>query len=132
MNGDRREIGELVKRIGDDLKVIATDEVALARAELRRNIKLAAAESAALVLLGVVGLIGFGMLCVAAVAGMRAAIPQLWVRLLIMAAVYIVVAGVGAYLVAKRLKRDVTPDLSRTKTEARRTATTIRQELRHA
>lgn len=132
MNGDRRAIGELVRRIGDDLKVIATGEVALARAELSKNLKLAVAEMAGLVLLGLVALIGFGLLCVSAVAALAAVIPPLWARLLLMAAVYIVVGGLGAYLIAKRLKRDVTPDLSRTKTEARRTAATIRQELSHA
>src|SRR5258705_7465715 len=58
---------ELLHRIADDVKTIARDEIELVTQELRHSAKLAANEAAIVVLGGIVALIGFGLLCVAAV-----------------------------------------------------------------
>ena len=53
-------VGDLLHRITDDVKLIAKDELELAKDELAHTAKTAAAESAIIVLGGIVALIGFG------------------------------------------------------------------------
>jgi hypothetical protein len=120
-----------LRRITDDVKVIARDEVALARAELARGLRIAATDAAILVLGGLVALIGFGLLCVSLVAAIEPAVSPLWLRLLLVAVLYLVIGGVAAILFARRLKGDLPPDLTRTRIEARRTAETVQEEIHH-
>jgi hypothetical protein len=123
---------ELLRGIADDVKILARDELARAQMELRSSMKVAAGDAAAVVLSGIVALIGLAMLCVSAVTALAPTIPSLTVRLLIMAAAYLLVGGIVAVIFVRRLRRDVVPDLSRTKQEASRTAAVLRQELGHA
>lgn len=125
-------VGELLHRITDDVKTIAKDELELARGEMRHTVKVAAGETAALLLGGIVALIGFAMLCATAVAAMADAIPALWPRLLIMAAVYLVVGGAIAAAFIKRLRRDIKPDLAVPSYEAKRTVAGVKDTLQHA
>lgn len=125
------DVGGLIRRINDDLKGIARDEVALARIEVTKAIKLATAEAGAIVLSGVVALIGLAMLCVAVVPALEPAIRPLWLRLVLMAAVYLGVGGGVAAVFVKRLKHDATPDLSVVQREAKRTIQTVREGLHH-
>jgi hypothetical protein len=101
------QIGALLHRIGDDLKVIARDEVELTRDEIARGAQHAAADVGVTLLGAAVALIGLGMLCAVAVAALQPVIHALWARLLIMAIVYLVVGGVVAGGFAKRLGADV-------------------------
>lgn len=125
-------VGGLIHRITDDVKTIARDEIELAKHELAHSAKVAAIESGAIVLGGIVALIGFGMLCAAAVAGLEAVIAPLWARLLIMAAVYLVLGGGIAAAFAKRLKEDAKPDLTVPTYEAKRTVAGIKDTLAHS
>jgi hypothetical protein len=122
-------IGDLLHRIGDDLKVIAKDELELVKGDVQTSTKTAAFEAAVIVLGGVVALIGLSMLCMAAVAALAPVIPSLALRLLLMAAVYIVVGGVVAASFAKRLKKDVIPDTTVERYEAHRTLAGIKHTL---
>lgn len=124
--------GQLVQRMSDDLKVIARDELALGRIELAQTMKHVAADAVATLLAGVVALIGLGLLCLCAVAALSPLIPALWLRLLLMALVYLGLGGSVAAVFAKRVKRDVEPTLPRAKSEAQRTIEAVREELRHA
>lgn len=124
-----RGIGDLLHRITDDLKVIAKDELELAKGEVQSTAKTAAVEAAVVVLGGIVALIGLGMLCAAAVAGLEPVISSLALRLLLMAAVYIVAGGVVAGAFAKRLKKDVVPDTTVTNYEAKRTIAGVKAVL---
>jgi hypothetical protein len=128
---DIRDIPVLVRRISDDLQTIARDEVALGRIELMQTVKRVAAEGAAILLAAIVALIGLGMLCVAVVPALEPVIEPLWLRLVIMAVVYIGVGGAVAAVFVKRLKRDAKPELDRTTLEAKRTIQTVREGLRH-
>ncbi len=125
-------IGDLIHRITDDVKVIAKDEMELAKGELAHTAKTAAAESAVIVLGGIVALIGFGMLCVTAVVALAGVIPPLWARLLIMAIVYLVAGGVIAGTFAKKLSHDIKPDLAVPAYEAKRTVAGIKDTLQHS
>jgi hypothetical protein len=124
-----RGIGDLLHRITDDLKVIAKDEIELVKGEAAHTAKTAAMEAAAIVLGGIVALIGLGMLCAAAVAALEPVIPSLALRLLLMAAVYIVVGGVVAGVFAKRLKKDIVPDTTVAGYEAKRTVAGVKNVL---
>ncbi len=104
-------VGELLSRITDDVKTIARGEIDLVRGEVEKTAKTAAVEAAVILLGGIVALIGLGMLCVCAVVALAPVISSLALRLLMMAAVYLVVGGAVAASVGVRLKRDVVPDL---------------------
>lgn len=120
---------ELLHRIADDMKTIARDEVELVAQELTHSAKLAAYEAAIVVLGGTVALIGFGLLCVAAVVGLAPVIGSLAIRLLIMAGVYLVLGGAIAGTLAARLRRDAVPNLSLVVNEAKRTVEDVRHGL---
>jgi hypothetical protein len=124
-------IGELIHRITDDVKTIAKDQIELAKDELQSTAKSAAMDSAAIVLGGIVALIGFGMLCVAAVAALAGVIPPLWARLLIMAAVYLVAGGAIAGVFVKRLKSDIKPDLTVPAYQTKQAMTSVKEALQH-
>ncbi|HVK83146.1 MAG TPA: phage holin family protein [Kofleriaceae bacterium] len=98
-------IGELLHRITDDVKTIASDEVELARVELSTNLRNVVIDSAVILLGAVVVLIGFGLLCTTAVVALEPVISSLALRLLIMSAVYLVLGGVIAAVFARKLKR---------------------------
>lgn len=125
-------IGDLVHRITDDVKVLAKNEVELAKGELQSSAKTAAVESAVIVLAGIVALIGLGMLCATAVAALSGLIPPLWARLLIMAIIYLIVGGVVAGIFAKRLKRDAKPDVTVPKFEAQRTIAGVKDVIKES
>ncbi|HLU67338.1 MAG TPA: phage holin family protein [Kofleriaceae bacterium] len=129
---EQGRIGELLSRINDDVKTIARDEVELARVELKQSMRSATADAAVLVLGGIVALIGLGLLCVSLVDAIEPLIEPLWLRLLLVAILYLVLGGAAAAFFASRLKEDLPPEMNRTKTEARRTARTIQEELRNA
>lgn len=134
--GPTSSIGEVVRRIGDDVKTIATDELALAKLELTRGFKVALGNAAAVLLGGIVALIGFGMLCVTAVIALAPVIPALWVRMIMMAAIYLLVGSVVAGVFARKLKADADPTESDAVEQAEATvgniARGLTQESSHA
>ena len=126
---DEDGIRELLQRITHDLKTIARDEVDLVRLEIAKTAKAAAADAAFILLGGIVALIGLGLLCGVAVVALEAAIPALWLRMLIMAVVYLALGGGVAAVFAKRLKRDAIPDLDAPVGHTKRTIESVREGL---
>ena len=124
-----RPVGEILHRVTDDVKTIAKDEVELARLELERSARSAATDVGAAMLGGFVALIGLGLLCVAAVDALEPVISPLWLRLLLMAGVYLVTGGIVAGVFARRLKRQVPPDMSRVTDQGRRTVDAVREQI---
>lgn len=102
---------ELLAQITDDVKTIAKGEVELVRREIGRVAKAAAVDTAVVTFGGIVTLIGFGMLCVAAVVALGAVIDSLALRLVLMAVVYLLLGGGLAAAFGLKLKRDIVPDL---------------------
>jgi membrane protein len=102
---------ELISRISSDLKTIAKDELELVRGEIGKTAKAVAVEGAVVTFGGLVMLIGFAMLCVAAVVALGAVIDSLALRLVLMAVVYLMVGGVLATAFGLRLRKDLKPDL---------------------
>ncbi len=110
-----------MERIADDLKTIAKDEVELVRNEMQHIAKVSASEAAAVLIGAFVALIGFTMMCVAAVVALDVVITSLALRLVLMAGVFVVGGGLIAMYFIKRLGKDVKPDLDVAVTEAKRT-----------
>ena len=125
-------VGDLLRNIGDDIKTLAKDELELVKGEVASSAKTAAFEAAVIVLGGIVALIGLGMLCAAAVAALEPIIPALSLRLLLMAAVYLVAGGVVAGTFAKRIKKDIVPDTTVAAYEAKRTIAGVKHTLQHS
>ncbi len=124
-----RPLSELIADLSADMKAVARDQVALARAELGTVAKLAARDAALIALGGVVALIGFGMLCVAAVVALEPLIAPLWARLLIMAGVYLAGGGLVASAYVSKLQHDVSSGLERTREETAKTVETVKEAL---
>jgi hypothetical protein len=128
---DERSDGDLLHRITDEVKTIARDELELVRAEIQKHAKDAAIDVAAIALGGIVALVGLGLLCVMFVAVLAPVIPALWLRLLIMAIVYMAAGGALAGVFARRLKRDARPDLEAAAIEAKQTVMGVKDALTH-
>lgn len=127
--GATSSIGDVMRRIGEDVKTIAGDELQLAKLELTHAMKKTAGDAAAIVLGGIVALIGFGMLCVTAVVALEPVIPALWLRMIIMAAIYLLAGGVVAGIFVKKLKDDANPADSDAIEGARATVESIKRGL---
>ena len=78
-------------------------EVELAREEIQRVARGAAAEAAMLVIASIVATIGLGMLCVSAVVAADAIIDSLAIRLLVMTVIYMVLGGLVARYAFSRI-----------------------------
>jgi membrane protein len=127
-----REFGlaDLAKRVGDDFATLAKSHVELARTELSSGVKSTAIDAGAIVLGGIVALIGLAMLCTAAIAGAEPLIPALWLRLVLGAVLYM---GLGAALIGvfvKRLRGEPL-NMKRTRTEVERTAHALKESVQN-
>ncbi len=123
-------LGELVRHLAEDVKALTRDELILAKLELQRTAKQAAIDTAVALLGAIVALIGLALLCTAVVALLDPIIPPLWLRLVIMAVVYVVIGGAVAGSYAKKLRRDAVPDFSEAANEARHTVHDVKACLR--
>lgn len=121
-------IGPLLHRIADDVRVIARDEVEMARGALEHNVKSASIDAAVIVIGAIVALIGLGFACTAAAVGLAYALP-LWASLLIFAGIYIVLGGIIAGVAASKLKSAAKPDLRVPADEATRTLRGMKESL---
>lgn len=129
------ELGDLIENITDDLRVLARDELELARIEIANGMKRPIADAGAVVLGGVLALIGLGLLCTTVVAALQPLIPALWLRMLVMSAVYFALGAAIAGTFMKRLRRDAPTELTRTVAQtvqrARRSAQALKPESQH-
>ena len=122
---------ELLADIGRDLKTIAADELELANGKLRQFLERLVLKAGVAVLGATVALIGLGMLCTVAVVVLAPIIPALWLRLLLMAVVYIGLGGGATYVAARRIFATRGPDLDKQISEVGETVDAIRQGLKH-
>jgi hypothetical protein len=98
-------VGQLLENIGHDMRTIASDELEMGRTALVDRFEAIILRIAVTLLAVIVGLVGFGMLCVTAVFALHGLIASLWLRMLIMSIVYIVVGGIAASIVSRRITR---------------------------
>jgi len=106
------DAGDLLKDISRDVQTIVHGEAELVGADLSAKARAAATAAAAAVLGAVVALVGLAMLCVAAVVALAPVIAPLWLRLVLMAIVYLVLGGGFAMLCGRRIAARGKPDLT--------------------
>ncbi|MDU0349105.1 phage holin family protein [Actinomyces sp. MRS3W] len=94
---------ELINRISDNITGLVHGEIDLAKAKGRRMVTTMGMGGALLAVGGVVALYGLGFLLSTFVELIALALP-LWAAKLIVAVVLLIVAGVAAWLGAKRLQ----------------------------
>lgn len=123
------EVGELLHEIGRDVKTIASDELELVRNKLARHVEQTVTKAAAVWLGATVALIGLAMLCVVVVVALAPLVPPLWLRLLVMAVVYLILGGTVAGVFGARLAKNLMPDLSEPIAELKRTARSVGEGL---
>lgn len=128
--GTGAKIGDLLHRITDDVKTIASNEVELAKLELTRTAKKSIQDVAVVLFGAIVALIGLSLLAVVAVVALEPVIPQLWLRLLIMAVAYLAIGGGIAAVFGKKLGSDIKPNLDLPAREAQHTVEAIKEGLR--
>lgn len=126
-----RELAVLARRVVEDVQTIAKDELELAKLEVRRSLRSAGGDAVAILLGGIVALVGLAMACTAAVVASEPLLEALWARLLVFAGIYMIIGGLVAAAFAAKLRGDVPPEMRRTKEEARRTMRALREEIRH-
>lgn len=123
------KVGELLKHIGDDVKTIAVSELELARTKLGSYLEQTVMKAAAMILGAFVALVGLAMLCVVVVVALAPVIPALWLRLLLMAVIYLAVGGGATYLFAKKMASP--PDLDHEVDEVGQTIDKVSEGLQH-
>lgn len=128
--GSGSKIGDLLHRITDDVKTIAKNEVELAKMEMSRTAQRIVIDTAFILFGAIVALIGIGLLSMVAVVALEGVIPALWLRLLIMSAIYIGVGVVIAMKFVKKIGGDVSPNLEMPVREAKQTVEAIKEGLR--
>jgi hypothetical protein len=102
-----RPMGELLKQLSQETTTLVRQELELAKAEMAQKGKQAGVGAGMFGGAGASALLGLGALSAAAVAALDAAMP-LWLAALIVALVWLAVAGALA-LQGKRKVQDATP-----------------------
>ena len=125
------KVGELLHGIGQDVRKIAVDELELARHKLTDFMESLVLKASVALLGATVVLIGFGMLCMVVVVALEPVIEPLWLRLLMMAIVYIVIGGGAVAIYAKRMVAMRGPDLEKQLSEVRETVDAVERGLEH-
>jgi hypothetical protein len=102
---EERTLGQLVAQASDDLSGIVRAEIALAKAELRGDVKNAALGGGLFGAAGYLGLLASILLVIAAAYGLVAAGLAPWLAFLIVAVVLLLIAGVLALVGKSRLSK---------------------------
>jgi hypothetical protein len=100
---EERTLGQLVAQASDDLSGIVRAEIALAKAEMRTDVKNAALGGGLFGAAGYLGLLASIALVIAAAYGLVAAGLAPWLAFLIVAVVLLVVAGILALVGKSRI-----------------------------
>jgi hypothetical protein len=108
--GTERTLGQLVAEASRDLSTILRAEVALAKAELRSDVKAGATGVALFVVAGVLAFLALILLLIAAAFGLVAAGLDAWLAFLIVAGVLLLVTLVLALVGKARLSRIKPPE----------------------
>ena len=124
-------VAEILQDIGHDVRRIAVDEIELARGKMTGYLEELVLKAAGSIIGACVALIGLGLLCLTAVAALEPVIHPLWLRLLIMAVIYLAVGGAAAYLFAKRLAALHGPNLEHESGEVGETVEAVKKGLAH-
>jgi hypothetical protein len=108
--GGERTLGQLVADASKDLSTIVRSEVALAKAEVKRDVTAGVAGAAMFVVAGVFAFLALILLLIAAAYGLVAAGLSPWLAFLIVAGVLLLVGGLLVLLGKARLGKIKPPE----------------------
>lgn len=126
---DPPKLATVIRDIGNDLKTIASDELELSRRELTDYLERLILRAAVAVVGALVAIIGLGMLCIVAVVALEPVIDPLWLRLLLMAVVYLLIGGGITLLFGKRVTAMHGPNLDKQISEIGETVDAVQHGL---
>jgi hypothetical protein len=109
-DGTDRSLGQLVASATAEMSALVHDEIALAKAELRKDAKRAGIGSAAFVVAGVLALFSLPVLSFAAAYGIHNLGLGLAWSFLIVGGAFLVVAGLAVVLALAKLKKIKKPE----------------------
>jgi hypothetical protein len=105
-----RTLGQLVADASRDLSTIVRSEVALAKAELKKDVAAGVTGAALFLVAGVLAFLALILLLIAAAYGLVAAGLDAWLAFLIVAAALLLVCGVLALVGRSRLSKIGPPE----------------------
>lgn len=106
---ETKTVGAMVVEIKEELTALVKSEVALAKLELKDDVKSAGLGAGMLVGAAVFGMYGFLLLLVAGALALAIVLPW-WAGFLIMAGLLLVVAGLLALVAKSRLQKIHPPE----------------------
>lgn len=120
-------LGDLVHDATQHAQTMLRDEMALARMEVKEDVRQAVAGIALFSAAGVTALLAVLMLSVAAALGVGTAIGEgwAWLGFVIVGVVYLLIAG-GSALAGKEQAEEIPPPAPRTTRQAQRTAAAVK------
>jgi uncharacterized membrane protein YqjE len=99
-------LGELFRQLAQDSAALVRQEMALAKAELRENVKTAVRDATMVAVGGGIALVGALVLVLFLVLALGDALNEYWLGALIVGAVFVIAGGVLAMGSLRRLKSD--------------------------
>ncbi|MBX3158074.1 MAG: phage holin family protein [Deltaproteobacteria bacterium] len=125
------KLATVMREVARDLKTIATDEIELGQHALADHLGRMFTKAALALLGAIVALFGMAMLCTAGVVALAPAIPQLWLRLLLGAAVYLAIGAGATVFFSRRIAREARTTLATPAHEFADTVDAIQKGLSH-
>lgn len=122
-------VGDIIKSITDDVKLLVRDEVALAKAELVPAAKNAGIGAGMLGAAGYFAICALSILYFAAAFGLVALGLSTWLSFLIVGVVLLVIAGILAAIGLARIKKVKGPE--RTIAQANQTVAEVKAAAQH-
>ena len=107
---EERTLGQLVAQASEDLSSLVRYEVALAKAEVKDDVRRGATAGALFAVVGVIAFFSLITLLIAAGYGLHAAGLSEWLAFLIITAVLLLLAAVLAVIAVFQLKRIKPPE----------------------
>jgi amino acid transporter len=104
----RQSLGGLLKELPDRITRLVRSEIQLAKLEVTTKIKAAGVGAGMLAVAAFFALVAFAVLVAAAIMGLANVVPD-WLAAIIVAVVFLILAGVLAYLGVKKLKKGIPP-----------------------
>jgi uncharacterized membrane protein YqjE len=108
--GGEPALGDLFRQLAQDSATLVRQEMALAKAELKSNVKSVARDAAMVAVGGILALVGVTVLIAFLVVAVGDALDNYWLGALIVGVLFLLVGGILAMTSLKKLKNeDVAP-----------------------
>ena len=99
-------LGDLFRQLAQDSATLVRQEMALAKAELKSNVKSAARDAVMVAVGGILALVGVTVLIAFLVVAVGDALDNYWLGALIVGVLFLLVGGILAMTSLKKLKHE--------------------------